>query len=510
MKLRTVSLALMSAMTSLLIATPGHSVSTLARPDQPAVLKGAQLSALIGADPADIVGFAFDGDWIQIPIQVDEVKMFDIVKAYPAVVGPCSDPCYSWTGRRWFQRVYADPNTLTGGEVDEVVNGVANSSTFDADDEIALMIKDLGGEASSVGSPEGTVGAGLEVSVMDPIDAGSGFVYLFLRDNSAESPLDPSAGTSYVEYRWVVNHIKANHPGDPQATQNFYKNEYRFTGYNGSTSGAGNPESSYVETADYRREWTGRWTDNVMRIKRGSATGVNMLDRHDESISFDVGCARYQGTFDKGEMTYITSKSGPIRAIRDFLGTNSGPLTQRQDIFYESSTLQTIDLRVHPIPGASEFFAYNANAVGLRYTEPLGTARIDGLPDAYAGHAAILPNSWTWETVDRDTLTPLPTDPPAAGALTFVNYFDTNNPDPIAHTVWHDGGNGGCNNRPYYGTAAAQAPLVLNSTDVSSNGTQSTYLKIARHIHYEAPGMANGPLRQSQDTTALAVSSAPR
>ena len=498
------------AMVAMAFGAVPAGASGLNRADSPVVLKGADVPTLEGTAPGDVVAFRYDNGWRQAPVQVDEVKMFNITKAYPETVGTCSDPCYSWTGRTWYQRVYADPNTLTGAETDEVVNGVTNHANLDADDELALMAKDLGGAApGGTASPDGVIGNGVEVMVADPIDGGNAYVYLFQRDAGAAQPLDPSAGKSYVTYQWRVNHIQANHPDDALATQRYYKDEYRFTGYDGSKSGAGNPETSFVQTADYRREMTGRWSDNVMKIFRGSSTGENILDRHDASISFDQTCVRWQGTFDVGEMTYITSKVGPIRAIRDYMGTNSGPLTEKRDIFYESSTDERIDLRVHPVPGPETFFAFNANAVGLRYSEPLGTARIDGLPDPYAGHGAILPNTYTWETVDKDTLTGLPTDPPAAGALTIVDYFDTNNADPIAHTIWHDGGNGGCNNQPYYGTSALQAPLVMSTTDVSGS-TQSTYLVVGRNIHYEAPGTANGPVRQQQDTTPLAVTATGR
>ena len=39
---------------------------------QPVVINGSQLQELIGASIHSIVAYKFDGDWIQIPLQIDE------------------------------------------------------------------------------------------------------------------------------------------------------------------------------------------------------------------------------------------------------------------------------------------------------------------------------------------------------------------------------------------------------------------------------------------------------
>lgn len=514
-----------SALIAPTLSGVGAQASTLTRSEQPLVIPGAQAGTMLGAAPGDVVAFRHSGTaWEQIPVQVDERKMMNIRQAYPASVGPCSDPCYNPGSRQWWELVYADPNTLTGIETTQTVTvtsgpvcsglGLAagqvpmtctyqNSSALDADDEIALMVKDAGPKApAGAGSPFGVLGNGVEIAATDTLDNGAGYVYLFRRDAGAASPLDPSAGTSYVTYKWVVNHIAAAHPSDPNATENFYKSEYRFNGRAGNAA-VGNPESSWVDTAHYRREMTGRWTDNGLIHKRGAAP-VSLLGRHDASITFDnvSACTRWQGTFDIGEMAYLTSKGGPIRAIRSYLGTNSGPFVERTQIFYESSEVENINLRVHPIPGASEIWNWNANAVGMRYSTQFGSDRIDGAGSTYPGFPAIAPGSWLWETVDRDT----PADP-SNGGLTFTVRYDSNNPDPLAHSLYRDSGNGGCGNQKYYGASIAQGPLVLNSTDTDAlgagSGTQSTYLTIDRTLHYEETGAADGAARLAQDSTPL-------
>ncbi|HLF70011.1 MAG TPA: hypothetical protein VI541_03540, partial [Actinomycetota bacterium] len=242
------------------------------------------------------------------------------------------------------------------------------------------------------------------------------------------------------------------------------------------------------------------WADNDLQVFRGGASGADILDRHDASITFDIGCARWQGTFDVGEMAYITSTDGPIRAIRDYLGTNSGPLTERRHIFYESSEEIRVDLRVHPIPGASEIWNWSTAAVGMRYSTAFGSARVDGQGDAYLGSPAVLPQSWNWETIDRDT----PADP-SVGGVSIVTYYDSNNPDPVAHSIYRDGGTGGCQNQPYRGAIWNQGPAALVSTDVGTPPYFGTYLYLTRTLHYEAPGTTNGPMRLGQDKTPLVI-----
>jgi hypothetical protein len=528
----------------------------LARDGAPVVLTGSQIGDLAGIAPGDLVGFRSTGsEWVQIPIQVDEVKVFNIRGAYPADMGACGGLCFTPANRVWWERVYADPNTLTGVEVDETVNVVSgplcsgvddgnlgelplpctmtNSSTLDADDEVVFMAKDAG-VRSAADAPAGVAGTGVEIAIADPLDGGEGFVYLFERDANADEPLAQDAGTSYVTYDWVVNHIAAAHPGDPDATEKFYASEYRFNG----ASGAGNPETSFVETARYRREMAGRWTDNVLINKRG-ASPVNILDRHDASITTDnlSACTRNQVTFDGGEMAYLTSKAGPIRAIRAYLGTNSGPFVERRQIYYESSEFERIDLRVHAIPGPTEVWNFNENAAGMRYTTDIGSDRIDGqgvtpggfvgMPGSgnnagtYVAGPVVAPKTRRWQQVDRDTATD-----PDRGGLTFTVFYDSNNPDPFAHSLYRDSGLGGCkggtaNSSRYFGAILDQAPLVMNDTDTNTlallhggrvppAGTQQTFLTIQRNLHYEATGAADGPGRLDEDQAPFEIVTAQR
>src|SRR6218665_15765 len=68
-----------------------YAQSTLNRPNDPVVLTGSQLPALNVLKPAAIVGFKYvNGTWTQIPIQIDERALLDIVTPYGSLAGNAS------------------------------------------------------------------------------------------------------------------------------------------------------------------------------------------------------------------------------------------------------------------------------------------------------------------------------------------------------------------------------------------------------------------------------------
>ena len=85
-----------------------------------------------------------------------------------------------------------------------------------------------------------------------------------------------------------------------------------------------------------------------------------------------------------------------MRAIRSYVGANSGPLTQRTHLMYRERTDVVTDLRVHAIPAIMDFLDYSAAAQGMTYrssTLPGGVA-IDGVQDAVPGSFP------TWEAAN--------------------------------------------------------------------------------------------------------------
>ena len=158
-----------------------------------------------------------------------------------------------------------------------------------------------------------------------------------------------------------------------------------------------------------------------------------------------------------------------MRAIRDFVGANSGPHVQRQHIFYDDLEVINTFLRVHPIPGVVDFFDYSAAGIGLTYKNgvmtpsgivsgtPPGGVTIDGQPDAVTGAGSALMDGF--ESVDGPQ-----------GGLSMPQRLLTNNPDPGYHLDYRDGN---VTNQPLctgddnqlYGASGPQLNSAVNNTD---------------------------------------------
>lgn len=364
----------LGAATGLVLLVAGlagcDAVNTVSRPGQPVVMTGADLPALVGAQPDRIVAFAHSRPggtptWTQIPVQVDERKVV------PFGNQPGSNATAGTTGSVYGTAAtgptalqYADPGTFVGADT---------NAAFDADDELVFMVGDAGGKvaAGEASTPAGTVGAGVQVQVDDPqADDHQGWVYLFRTDGS----LAPGAGKDYVDYDFVL-------------TSGDYKTTYK-------RADGPNPETSSVTTPSYRISFTDRWYETSWRIDAGGATGADIIDGHKNQF-FINNCGRSNKTFTEDEGAFVANIDGPVRAIRSYIGANSGPKTQRTHLMYRDMETVVTDLRVHDIPGMLDFIDYSAAASGMRYQSsalPAGVT-IDGVQDSVP---ATVP---TWESV---------------------------------------------------------------------------------------------------------------
>ncbi len=329
--------------------------STLARPEDPVVLTGADVPAFAGIAPHDLVAFEYTGGWVQIPVQVDERAVVDFRTIYNNGIVPAGNTTLAYT----------DTGTFTGADPDP---------TLDSNDEIAFMSKDAGGQPPSFSEPANVIaGSGIELTITDPITpAQKGWVYLFHSNGS----LDPGAGQSYVSYTFSLN-------------SGAYKPTYTL----GDTHPAlaGNPENSTITSPNYTYHFGDRWQEDQLKISIGGATNVDILDRH-KSLFAPGQCGRSEDTFDGYidtspiEGAFVANKSGPVRAIRSYVGANSGPRTQRDQIFYAQRQDSHTMLRVHTIPSIMDFVDYSAAAIGMTYSNDLNTSgvTIDGVPDSPA------------------------------------------------------------------------------------------------------------------------------
>ena len=436
----------------------------------PIVLRGADLPKLDGTDPGDVVAFSWDGEWIQVPVQVDERAVVD----YGVV---------RQIGNGFDHEAYTDPGTFAGADPDP---------TLDDGDEIAFMARDAGGDAAVVGSPAGVVAASrTAVAISDPLDAGDDrFVYLFRSD----SGLDPAAGRSYVDYDFSLD-------------SGAYKTTYDFDGVPNVEANAppANPEDSLVTTPAYTQHLLSRWVTDRMTLRTGPAPSGDILDGDKAQVG--RGCGRSELTFSRGGGGFIANISGPVRAIRSQIGANSGTYTQRDDIYYERRHDTLTYLRVHAgIGQVSQFRDFAATASGMTYRSsayPAGVT-IDGVPDAgipVPVGANVLQPAIDWEQVTGST-----------GTLNTVTRVDTDLPGYTPGSFYRDEGAspsfgqcGGYADSLSYGTSGSEFKSSGGNTDPTLGAASD--MTATRTTYFDPPGAdaADAARRSDQVDEPLAT-----
>ena len=424
--------------------------NTLDRPGDPVVLTGVKLPTLLSVAPSNILAFRYRGGWEQVPVQVDERKWTDLGIIYSN--SPAKMPGF----------VYADAGTYCGADT---------NALFDTDDELVFMAKDAGDRApADAGFPAGTLANNpVELTITDPLTNGTGYVYLF-RGNGT---LNPSAGRDYVKYQFRL--LAGTYP----------------TNYN--TADGPNPENSYVSNAWYRTHFSDRWICDEVNVYAGGASGVDILDRH-KNLFAPGYCIRTEDTFCNGEGAFIANRDGPVRAIRSYVGANSGPWTQRDHLFYERREDKLTYLRVHKIDGIMDLYDYSANATGMVYYNNLNTGgfTINGVPDTVVAGAV----SWEMVTGAQGSLImaiKVNTDIPAFAPTSYYSDDSTPSVEQCTGDAFE------------YGTSGLWVNQTIPNTDPKRG--EANIFSAIRVIYYEPPGksVAAARLRQQQAMTPLQV-----
>ena len=378
----------------------------------------------IGVDTDDIVAFKYeDGKFIEIPVQVDERFPYFLANAnsdFGFYSGTDRELTYEWDSEAWMKQFgecnAQFPTDADGNPITHVEDPVR---TFDNDDEIAFMAGDAGGKA-----PAGTPGPPLtsaereEIRLTDPTDpSNESFVYLFLRESGSTF----TAANGYVDYQrdanadqWIDGETFAD--SDPQKVGTSNR------GYGPNISGTvctDDPDTPEVETIrqvddrfprdgvtvstdSYRWRATGRWMLRGMQVARpdGSGYGPDLVDRWkgrafqqapDSSISV-VGFEDEQVNWE-GNSALLGELQGPVRAIREIWGADSGTNVTKTETFYRDSIVYRYRVRVHPIPpdGLYTSWDYNRGVATTYYNEMLvetrgGGVAIDGENDEVYGN----------------------------------------------------------------------------------------------------------------------------
>ena len=429
------------------------------------VLTGDEVPLLVGASPARIAAFAYDGRWTPIPVQVDERERLDLGVAFDGRgAARCDDPgtfCFEREGTGVEVLEYtAMPETAL-----QTLIGPDSDPSLDADDEVVFMARFAGRAAPAEAAPDGA-----DLATRTSIRIGEGasarYVYLFVVPRGAV----PRASERLVDLETTL-------------LNGAFPDAYDFRGasVSGIESGddlGANPEATAIETAHYRLGFQDRWIHDDLRIKQGGRLGPDLLDRF--KVLLELGsCARNEWTASANRGTIVAVRTGPVRAVRVVRGFNSGPLTTGTYTFYERHATFAIDLRVHPIPGVVEFIDYSDAALGMRYFDALtGGADVvlDALPDGLA-QQPLSPDTLFWQAVSGD-----------AGALVHAFKLDTDWEAAPFERFWDEGeGLRQCTgDGRSVGASGIIVPSRVPATDPRRDEGQYVDLRATRAIYYSA------------------------
>ena len=379
--------------------------------------------ARTGVPVDEIVAYRWDADkgrYREIPFQVDERFPYLLANGrsdFGVYSATDEELTYAWDIERW---------NMTDG-LCEVEHPAGEGSMadpaagLDDDDELVFMADDAGTAApADAGLPPGVKSGDRQVvRVDDPTDPTStGFVYLFRKaDGSGIDPAD-----WYVNYerdanadQWIDRRSFADNDPEKLGSSN--------TGYGPNIPGTVcDPDGTIrtstdrfprdgvtVTTDTYRWRATGRWMVREMQITKPGAAreyGPDLIDRWkgrafqqspDSAVSL-VGFEDEQVNWEANS-ALIGEIAGPVRAIREVWGADSGTNVTKTETFYRDAVTYRFRVRVHPIPpdGLYTSWDYNHDVADTYFTavKPEGV-KIDGQPDE------IVP------AVDRDPVTNSP------------------------------------------------------------------------------------------------------
>jgi hypothetical protein len=149
-----------------------------------------------------------------------------------------------------------------------------------------------------------------------------------------------------------------------------------------------------VTTDSYRWRATGRWMVRDMQVTKPGTVrefGPDLIDRWkgrafqqspDSTISV-VGFEDEQVNWE-GNSALLGELTGPVRAIREVWGADSGTNVTKTETFYRDVITYRYRVRVHPIPpdGLYTSWDYNAGIAHTYYNElKSGGVAIDGVND---------------------------------------------------------------------------------------------------------------------------------
>jgi hypothetical protein len=366
-----------------------------------------------GFDVARLRGYRYDAarrSWRQIPFQVDEVferYLNNSASGFAFYSGEDKHTTYAYDreGFRWFENEPGDPCKAKPAK--EVATDPIPG--LDDNDELAFMYSDAGDrmpEGSSL--PAGITEAPYEIVVSDPTDP-TAQRYAYVMKASAEGPKAAfDAEDGYVSYK------------RDKIADTFERSVSSYSDYGNARRGPycdkdgklvvdekGQPKTdrrrprdyATIKTDRYRFRYDGRWLMTEINISPdgGKTYAPDVVDRWKaRAFAQDPGsetpCCGFEeeDTNWGGSSTLLGERVGPVRAIRETWGADSGTNVIRRESFYRYEMRQKTWLRVHVIPPLDGIYAqwdFNATRMKRFYNSSrLEGVDVDGMNDEVFGN----------------------------------------------------------------------------------------------------------------------------
>lgn len=359
-----------------------------------------------------LIGYRWDEKakrFVQIPFQVDEMftrYLDNSASGFSVYSGQDQHTSYAFDREGFRYRNNAPDNVcLARPDGDLAVDPVRG---LDNNDEVVFMASDSGAKAPAGATLPGGIQDVREVRVTDPNNGGSAtyaYVMRATEKNGARPAYDASNG--YVSYRRDAN------------ADIFAYSQSKYDSYGNAARGPYCDDEGHIITKDkkgllprrrprdfasisterYSFRYDGRWLLTQLRISpdAGKSYGPDLIDRFKaRAFAQDPGsktpCCGFEeeDTNWGGSSSLLGELAGPVRAVRETWGADSGTNVIRRETFYRDEIRQKTYLRVHVIPPLDGIYAqwdYNAGRMTRFFNArtPAGVA-VDGKNDEIFGN----------------------------------------------------------------------------------------------------------------------------
>jgi hypothetical protein len=402
--------------------------------------------ARTGVDVNQIVAYRWDGAaFAEVPVQVDQRFPYFLANGrsdFSVYSGTDEELTYAWgqdahaVGEESWKKVFGDcsaryataaenaslpasANPAPAGSLDH--NGYVGPmqdpvATLDDDDEIVVMARDAGPAAPATATLPNGATQGQTIRVTDPLAPHApGFLYLALKAGGTSFDATNSPYVSITRNgdadEWVDRYAWADDDAEKIGTSNtgygpnlpgtVCRTDPRNNGGITVADGVSRPSTDRfprdgmtVTTPTYRLTASGRWMVRSLAVTEPGTTGQygpDLVSRWkgrafqqspDSSVSV-VGFEDEQVNWEANS-ALLGWRAGPVRAIREVWGADSGTNVTKTELFYRDADVFNYHVRVHPIPpdGLYTSWNYNPGAVSTYFNlvKPNGVA-IDGMND---------------------------------------------------------------------------------------------------------------------------------